>query len=43
MLVELQLRATLVNIESFMAEGEDFRWYIKVITEFALFEYFAMG
>ncbi|KAL5263186.1 hypothetical protein ACHWQZ_G008551 [Mnemiopsis leidyi] len=30
MFVELQLRATLVNIESFIAEGEDFRWYIKI-------------
>ena len=38
MFVELQLRATLVNIESFMAEGEDFRWYIKVKTEVVLIE-----
>ena len=30
MFVELQLSATLENIESFVAEGEDFRWYLKV-------------
>ena len=31
MFVELQLSATLENIASFTADGEDFRWYIKVI------------
>eukprot|EP00116_Pleurobrachia_bachei_P004751 sb/3465013/ len=29
MFIELQLSATLESIESFTAEGEDFRWYIK--------------
>ncbi|XP_063694451.1 CXXC motif containing zinc binding protein-like [Bolinopsis microptera] len=30
MFVELQLSASLVNIESFIAEGDDFRWYLKI-------------
>ena len=30
MFTELQLSANLVNIQSFTAEGEDFRWYLKV-------------
>merc|ERR1712193_586916 len=28
--IELQLKATLENVTSLRAEGEDFRWYLKV-------------
>jgi len=30
MFTELQLSANLVNIQSFTAEGADFRWYLKI-------------
>ena len=32
MFVLLELSANLVNVESFVSEGEDFRWYVKVST-----------
>ena len=34
MFIELHLSASLVNIESFIAEGDDFRWYLKVINNY---------